>query len=48
MGQEPLRSEGWRTKHLEQETNAFDRSEQLVDAPTRDAITVADCLDSDS
>ena len=48
VGQEALRSEGGRTEKLEQETNALDRSEQLLDAPARDAIAVADRLDSDS
>lgn len=48
MGQEALCSEGGRTEKLEQETDAFDRSEQLLDAPAGDAVAVADCLDSDS
>jgi hypothetical protein len=48
MGQEALRSERRRTEELEQKTNAFDRSEQLIDASTRDAITVSDRLDSNS
>ena len=47
MGQEALCSEGGRTEKLEQETNAFDRSEQLLDAPAGDAVAVANRIDSD-
>src|SRR5206468_7576085 len=38
---------GRRTEKLEQETNALDRSEQLLDAPAGDAIAVANRLDSE-
>jgi hypothetical protein len=40
VGQEALRPEGRRTEKLEQETNALDRPEQLLDTPARNALTV--------
>src|SRR5207247_5675697 len=47
VGEEALRSEGRRTEKLEQETNALDRSQQLLDAPAGDAVAVTNGLNSD-